>query len=165
VVTSVQAERLRVFWERKIRELGRRTLYIDTSAILGDLEHGSDRFKNFFSKTIGYRYVTSTYVVAETCRRLVKSNTKNKFCGPKGEREKELSLWVLRAWLDRYNVTVICLDEDGYALARTAYIDDRRSTLCDLTDMISFTIVKGLEQGQILSGDSHFAHLGLACLP
>jgi len=152
------------YWKTLISRLGRKVLYVDTGAILGSVECGNDQFQKFFSTAVGYRYVTSTYVVTETVRRLVKTKTPNQFCGPGGERCKDLSLYILKAWLEEHDVYVICLPDDEFDEARNIY-RDKHFVNCDLTDIISYTIILGLDQNQILSDDSHFNQLGLVRLP
>lgn len=153
------------YFQELISRLGRRALYVDTNAIVGYFERGNDKFKQFIDKSgIGFRFVTSTYVLSETVRRLVKSNTPENFVGPNGEKTKRLSLYVLQKWLATHNVHVICVPSDIFDVARKAY-GEKEQINCDLTDIISYTIVSGLQQRAILTDDSHFKYLGLSCLP
>ena len=152
------------YWKEQIARLGKNVLFVDTSAIVGVFERGVEQFSHFFDGLTDYRFVTSTYVVTETVRRLVKSKTRDGFMGPSGETTVALALHVLREWLDSYNFTVLCIPEDVFNEARQAY--PRWSGIhCDLTDVISLTIVNGLNGSQIVTGDGHFLSFGLRCLP
>ncbi len=152
------------YWRNQIARLGRNVLYVDTGAIVGVFERGVSTFGNFFEQMTGFRLVTSTYVVAESVRRLVKSKTPDNFIGPGGERTVALALHVLRVWLDNNNVTVLCVPEEVFNEAKRVY-PTYCGTHCDLTDVISLTIVRGLEQSQIVSPDGHFLSFGLRRLP
>jgi predicted nucleic acid-binding protein len=154
------------YWQNLISRIGRPPLYVDTGAILGYFEQGDDRFRDFIDKSaVDYRFVTSTYVIAEAIRFFAKSALPNKFIGPGDERGKQLGLHLLRNWLDEHGVHVICLPEDQFnrvcsVFCKYHYLD------CDLTDIVSYVIVESLEQQEILSGDRrHFRELGLLCLP
>jgi len=153
------------YWTNLVSQLGPAPLLVDTSAILGYFERGNDRFQEFFATATGYRYVTTTYVVTEACRRLVKSNTPSKHLGPHGEACKELSWYLISQWLDDQQVTTICLPKEAFEFSLREY---RRlqGIRCDLTDIISYTVVKGLKRGDlILADDMHFRELGIDCLP
>lgn len=152
------------YWHELIANLGRKVMFIDTGAILSTFDPGDDRFRNFFKSAVGYRFVTSTYVVAETVRRLVKAGVKSQFCGPNGERTLALSRHILKVWLEERNVFTICIPETVFEATKVKYCT-RHGVDCDLTDLLSADIVRGLEQKEILSPDSHFQQLGLQCLP
>ena len=159
---------MEAYWKNIISRVGRPALYVDTSAILGYFEQGDEKFREFIdTKALDYRFVTSTYVVVEVVRFLTKSkaSVENKFVGPSDERCKQLSLHVLRTWLDEHRVHVICLPESEFDRARVVF-RDCNYLACDLTDIISYMIVSSLEQQEILTGDRrHFNALGLMCLP
>lgn len=153
------------FWAKLLSQLGNRTLYVDSSAILGAIERDNEQFRNFFREAVGYRYVTSTYVLTETVRRLVKSKSPTHFIGPSGETCKELSHYFLTRWLEEHQVHVICVPDELFGVARVTY-REQHGIQCDLTDIISYTVVRGLRQEVILSTDwEHFGALGLSCLP
>jgi predicted nucleic acid-binding protein len=152
------------YWKEQIARLGRNVLYVDTGAIVGAFERGGTKLNTFFDQIVGFRFVTSTYVIAESVRRIVKSRTPNNFVGPAGEKTVALALHLLRAWLDDKNFTVLCIPEEIFNEAKRAY-PRYCGMQCDLTDVISLTIVHGLEQKQIVSPDSHFRSFGLQCLP
>lgn len=139
-------------------------MYVDTGAIVGVFERGATKFNEFFDGLAGFRLVTSTYVIAESVRRLVKSKTPDNFIGPGGEKTVALALHLLRAWLDVNNFTVLCIPEEVFNEAKRLY-PTYCGTHCDLTDVISLTIVHGLEQTEIVSPDGHFQSFGLRCLP
>jgi predicted nucleic acid-binding protein len=147
-----------------ILEHGRNLLYLDTSAIIGTLERGNEKFDRLLEGLIGYTFVTSTYVVAESIRRLVKAKKEAKFSGPLGERNVALARYVLKTWLIENSVRVICIPGEIFDEVSKRYCSDN-PVQCDLTDLISFAIVNGLQQKQIVSDDGHFRDLGLQCLP
>lgn len=152
------------YWKKQLARLGKNVLFLDTGAIVGVFERDVDQFSNFFDGCIDYRFVTSTYVVAETVRRLVKSKTPDNFLGPNGEKTVALALHVLRTWLDSYNVAVLCIPEDVFNEARRDY-PTWAGIQCDLTDVISLAIVRGLNSSEIVTGDGHFQSFGLRRLP
>jgi len=151
------------YWQEQIRLYGRETFYIDTSAILECLSPDDEQFKLFLNTVVGGQFVTSSYVIAETVRRLVKPQY-DRFVGPAGERRFELAIYVLRCWLDERGVAVICIPPQAFSAARAAF-EQKRAIGCDLTDVVSYLIVRGLEQTRIVSKDGHFRQLGLTCLP
>ena len=152
------------YWQQQISRLGNDILFVDTGAIVGVFERGVERFREFFEEVVGYRLVTSTYVVAESVRRLVKSKTPDNFLGPSGERTVALALHILRNWLDEHNFTVLCVPEQVFNEAKQLY-PTWCGTQCDLNDVISLTIVSGLKQREIVSADGHFRSFGLSLLP
>jgi len=150
------------YWQDQIGHLGRNVFYVDTGAILECLNPEDERFNAFFDRVVG-RLVTSSYVVAETVRRLVKSKP-YKFIGPAGQQASELAVHFLRAWLEERDVSIIYVPQEVFGTARTEF--ERKSSIgCDLTDVISYLIVVGLEQSRIVSPDGHFRSFGLTCLP
>lgn len=151
------------YWQYQIRQLGRNLFYVDTGAILECWNPQDERFSAFFDGVIGGRLVTSSYVVAETVRRLVKSKS-NQFVGPNGMRQIELAVHFLRGWLLEHDVSVLHIPPEVFDAARATF-EDKKSIGCDLTDVISFLIVNGLQQNRIVSPDGHFRSLGLTCLP
>ncbi len=151
------------YWRDQIRQLGRKVFYVDTGAILECLNPKDDRFNAFFDGVVGGRLVTSSYVVAETVRRLVKSK-RNQFIGPAGIQHSELAVHFLRGWLEEHDVSILYIPEEVFGTARTEF-ERLKGIGCDLTDVISHLIVVGLEQSCIVSPDGHFRSLGLTCLP
>ncbi len=152
------------YWQNQIQHLGRNVFYVDTGAILECLNPEDELFSAFFDGVVGDRLVTSSYVVAETVRRLVKSRP-NQFRGPAGEQAFELAVHFLRRWLEQHNVSVLHIPQDVFDAARTEF-EQKKHIGCDLTDVISYVIVVGLEQTRIVSSDRrHFQSLALTCLP
>jgi predicted nucleic acid-binding protein len=152
------------YWQTLLRHLRPYPLYVDTGAILACFEPDNDTVRQFINTNAGYRLVTSTYVLTEAVRRLVKSRA-YKFIGPNREQQKALSLYLLREWLEEHNVVVTCVPESVFNEAKQLY-QERQHVDCDLTDIISYTIVSRLKQRQILSPDQrHLRELGLQCLP
>lgn len=151
------------YWQDQIQQLGRKVFYVDTGAILECLNPKDERFNPFFDGVVVGRLVTSSYVVAETVRRLVKSK-RNQFIGPQGIQQSELAVHFLRRWLEERDVSVLYVPEEVFGAARGEF-EQKRAIGCDLTDVISYLIVIGLEQSRIVSPDGHFRSLGLTCLP
>ena len=152
------------YWQDQIRHLGRKVLYVDTGAILECLNPEDELFNAFFDAVIGDRLVTSSYVVAETVRRLVKSKP-NQFKGPAGQQGSELAVHFLRGWLEEHNVSVLHIPQEVFDAAQTEF-ELKIHIGCDLTDVISYVIVLGLQQTRIVSSDRrHFQNLTLTCLP
>lgn len=154
------------YWQGQIRDFGRKTLYVDTGAILEYFNQDDDRFSDFFDHgLVGDRLVTSSYVVAETVSRLVKAKQPYKFVGPGGQQNSELAVHFLRAWLDEHDVSVLHIPEEVFGAARMQF-EQRKDIGCDLIDVISYAIVVGLQQTRIVSPDRHhFQSLALTCLP
>ena len=153
-----------VYWRERIQELGRKVLFVDSGAVLECLNPEDERFSAFFDRHTGDRLVTSSYVVAETVRRLVKSRP-NKFKGPAGQRASDLAVHFLRRWLHDHDVSVLHVPREVFDAARTEF-ERNKHIGCDLTDVISYMIVVGLKQGRIVSSDRrHFQSLDLTCLP
>ena len=152
------------YWQEQIRHLGRRVLYVDSGAVLECLNPEDERFSAFFNSVVGDRLVTSSYVVAETVRRLVKSKP-NQFIGPAGQRTSELAVHFLRCWLKERNVSILHIPEKVFDVARKEF-ERKKRIGCDLTDVISYVVVVGLQQTRIVSPDRrHFQSLALTCLP
>jgi predicted nucleic acid-binding protein len=151
------------YWKDQIEQLGRKVFYVDTGAILECLNPEDERFNEFFDGLIGGRLVTSSYVVAETVSRLVKAKP-YKFIGPAGQQASELAVHFLRSWLKKRNISILYVPEEVSGTARTEF-ERNKGIGCDLTDVISYLIVVGLEQRRIVSKDRHFQTLGLTCLP
>jgi len=152
------------YWHALMRSLGRKVFYVDTGAILECLNPEDEQFSKFFESVVEGRLVTSSYVVAETVRRLVKSKPQQ-FRGPEGERASELAVYFLHSWLTEHRVSVINIPEEIFDLARTEF-ERKKQIGCDLTDVISYIIVVGLQQNRIVSSDRrHFQSLSLTCLP
>ncbi len=151
------------YWQDQIYHLGREVFYVDTGAILECLNPEDERFSAFFDSVVGDRLVTSSYVVAETVRRLLKSKP-NKFRGPAGEQKCALAVHFLRRWLEERNVSILHIPQEVFDAARKEF-EKKKAIGCDLTDVISYVIVLGLEQRRIVSPDRHFQSLCLTCLP
>ena len=152
------------YWQDQIGRLGRKVLFVDSGAVLACLNSEDERFTTFFDSVIGDRLVTSSYVVAETVRRLVKAKP-NQFKGPAGQQGSKLAVHFLRRWLEEHNVSVLHIPQEVFDAARTEF--ERKIHIgCDLTDVISYVIVLGLQQTRIVSSDRrHFQNLTLTCLP
>jgi len=152
------------YWQHQIRDLGRKVLYVDSGAVLECLNPEDERFSAFFDSVVGDRLVTSSYVVAETVRRLVKSKP-NQFSGPAGQQASELAVHFLRCWLEERNVSILHIPQEVFDAARKEF-ERKKRIGCDLTDVISYVIVVGLQQTRIVSPDRrHFQSLALTCLP
>lgn len=151
------------FWQLQIRQLGRKVLYVDTGAILECLNPNDEQYNAFFDGVVGDRLVTSSYVVVETVRRLVKSKP-NQFKGPAGQQASKLAVHFLHCWLEEREVSVLHIPEEIFGTARREF-ERREGIGCDLTDVISYVIVVGLQQKRIVSPDLHFQSLALTCLP
>lgn len=152
------------YWHHLVATLGRHTLFVDTGAIISFFDAKDDRYQQLVDEEIiGFTLVTSSYVLAETVRRIVKSRAGN-LVGPRGERDSELAVHFLDEWLRENDVEVIQLPELIFENAKEAF-REMRAIGWDLTDAISYIIVRGLEQNQILSPDRHFLAAGLMRLP
>ena len=153
------------FWLGLLRSLGRRTLFVDSCAILDYFNMSDDRITRFLEEElVGDQLITSTYVIAETVRRLAKLSSPHRFTGPSGERGGALACYVLRTWLAEHDVVVICVPMSIFEQAKMQFQRFHRIG-CDLTDILSHLIVAGLQQNRILSTDDHFRRLGLHLLP
>lgn len=151
------------YWVEARQTLGRDVFFIDTGAILKSFEENDQVYSEFFETTIG-TFVTSSYTIVETVRRLVKDRHRQ-FIGPGGERSVDLALYLLRRWVQAYEVQVMHLPEAVYQEALDVF-EEKRYLACDLNDILSAQIVKGLEQTRIVTSDRrHFPQLGLDCLP
>jgi predicted nucleic acid-binding protein len=145
-------------------ELGRKVIFVDTGVILDALLREPTECREFLERQlVGDQLITSTYVIAETVRRIVKSKDRE-FVGPSGEQYDALALHFLKRWLSEHNVKVICppliiFDHVRQEFGKYSYSG------CDLVDLLSYTIVTGLQQTRILAKDAHFSRLGLTCLP
>ena len=158
------ADRLRDYWDDQVRQFGRKEIFIDTGAILESLQPDGDEVREFLeSGLLGDRLITSTYVIAEAVRRMVKSRT-NEFIGPDGERCGDLAQHFLQRWLQQHLVRVICVPDYVFEDAKASYARVRHHG-CDLIDTLSYVIVSGLQQTRIVAKDEHFAALGLMRLP
>jgi hypothetical protein len=160
---SIRRSSLDGYWQEQIRTHGRRVFFIDTGGILKLLER-DQLFGDFFESVVGDQIVTSTYVLSEVVRRIVKTDHPSRFKGPSGQVGAELALYVLTEWLETSNVRVICPPEEVFDYAKQTYAE-RREIGCDLVDIISYVIVDGFEQKRIISPDNHFRIMGLVCYP
>jgi len=152
------------FFRETIERLGRRALFVDTGAIVGCMEAGDEAFPAFFDELIGEKLITSTYVLAECVRRIVKAQHPDQFVGPSGERSVQLALHILKDWLTERNVYVLNVPDDVFEDAKRS-LEKHQGLKCDLTDILSYEIIQGLQETRIVSKDSHFKSLGLDVLP
>ncbi len=151
------------FWQEQIRVFGRRAFFVDTGGILKMLE-ADEAFTEFFDSLVGDQLITSTYVLTEVVRRIIKADHPNRFVGPGGERHSELAIYIITEWIENNSIKVICPPEEVFNAAKTVFARNR-GVGCDLVDVLSFVIVLGLQQNRIVSPDHHFRSLGLACYP
>ncbi len=149
------------FWQWVFREYGRPLIFIDTGAIL-DAIRLDDFFAPFLDdELIGFRLVTSTYVVHETVRKMMKDG----FVGPAGQVERELALHFLKVWLGERDIRIICIPINIFNQV-VATFEEKKGMTCDLTDISSYVIVNGIESDQIITSDRRdFSRLGLQCRP
>jgi predicted nucleic acid-binding protein len=145
------------------RRYGRNNFYVDTGAIVASLDPEDQTYSDFFNNA-NNGFITSSYVLMETVRFLVKSGQHRAFRGPAGEREYDLAAYVLHTWLTRFNVSVIHVPEHIFQIARSQF-GTRRDIGCDMNDLLSFLIVRGMGQASIVAKDSHFRYLGLTIIP
>ncbi|MGO9254924.1 MAG: hypothetical protein ACLQU1_01270 [Bryobacteraceae bacterium] len=151
------------FWQEQIKVFGRRAFFVDTGGILKMLE-ADEAFIDFFDSLVGDQLITSTYVLTEVVRRIIKADHPNRFVGPRGERHSDLAIYVITEWIENHGIRVICPPEEVFNAAKAVFARNR-GIGCDLVDVLSFVIVSGLEQNRIVSPDHHFRSLGLACYP
>jgi len=150
------------YWKNQIATLGRNVVFVDTGAILEAHNPSDFNFRDYFAKTTD-RFITSPFVVAETVRRMVKSN-QYEFEGPSGEQFGALAVHFIRTWLVENRVEVLHIPREVFDLARKTF-ENKQNVGCDLVDIISYEIVKGLGQDRIASRDRHFSSLGLMLYP
>ena len=151
------------FWQEQIRTLGRGLLFVETGFVIASLTPSTQSLaQGLLRELVSDRLVTSSYVITEAVRRIIKSKHRE-FAGPNGEQYTDLALYILFEWIRDNNVTVICPPECVFDEAKRV-LREHRSVGCDLADILSFVIVRGLEQGRILSQDRHFRALGLNTL-
>jgi predicted nucleic acid-binding protein len=81
-----------------------------------------------------------------------------------GERGFDLAVHVLTAWLVERNVAVIHIPDLIFERAKRKF-ETSRTINCDFTDVLSYEIIRGLQQDRIISPDGHFRTLGLTCYP
>lgn len=153
---------LQEYWDRLIARLGRNVLFVDTGAILAGFAC-DDRYVEFFSgDEFQGKLITSTFVVAETVRRAAKTRH-SRYRGPRGERDRELAVYFIRSWLSEHGVEVMDVPPPVFNSAKESFQDG--TVDCDLSDMISYTIVRGMGQSRIVATDRHFYDLGLQLYP
>jgi predicted nucleic acid-binding protein len=153
-----------VYWHEQRALLGRKVLFIDTGALISVFDPNDTRFADFFDSIIGETLVTSTYVISEAARRLVKDRH-GTWVGPGGARKHRLVLHMLKVWLVEHEVVVLCVPVCVFNAAKVLFEKVHQSVGCDLNDAISSTIVRGLEQSRIVAQDSHFWKLELTVVP
>lgn len=166
VSTEAPRSILSDFWATAIRSLGRRLFFVDTGAIIGCMDSRDRVVNEFLDELVGDRLVTSSHVLAETVRRIVKAKpeAQHRWVGPRGERGLDLAIHILKDWLAERNVAVIHIPEIVFDAAKRTF-EARRHVNCDLTDVLSYEVVRGLQQDRIISPDGHFRALGLTCYP
>lgn len=152
------------YFQELIQQLGRRALFVDTGAIVGCVERDDEAFPAFFDELVNEKLVTSTYVLAECVRRIVKAQRPDQFIGPAGQRGVQLALHVLQDWIAERNVLVLNVPKEVFEDAKRA-LRTHQGLNCDLTDMLSLEIVRGLQERRIVAKDSHFKSLDLDVLP
>lgn len=152
------------YFEKTIQTLGRRALFVDTGAIVGCMDAEDEAFPAFFDELIGEKLVTSTYVLAECVRRIIKAQRPDQFVGPAGQRNVQLALHILTDWLTERNVHVLSVPEDVFEQAKRS-LQKHQGLKCDLTDILSYEIIQGLQENRIVAKDTHFKSLGLDVLP
>jgi predicted nucleic acid-binding protein len=149
------------FYNSIITQIGRDAFFLDTGAILESFVEHDNEYVRFLRGVQG-RLITSSFVVAETVRRVTKTRH-GSFVGPAGERNRQLASYFLRVWLTEKRVSVLAVPAAVFDIARaqfhTVHVD------CDLSDLISYVIVTGIEQSRIISTDDHFRQLGLQVYP
>jgi predicted nucleic acid-binding protein len=162
------------YWQSLSKEVTSSALFVDATAILDYHDHKSkyrDKAREFLDREAAmYRYITSTYVVAEVVRKLIHPNVNNDFRGPNGSLLPpiELAIFLTHEWLDSVKIRPICVPIEVFELAKKNL--ERNKSKAELkgwtlTDAISYEIVKGLEHKQIVSSDGAFRVLGLTLLP
>jgi predicted nucleic acid-binding protein len=161
VEIPIEAER-DSYWKKQISQLGRNVMFVDAGAILEAHTPGDERYSHYFS-TVTDKLITSSFVVAETVRRLVKSRPYD-FQGPSGQQAAALAIHFIRTWLADHRVEVLHLPKEVFEFASQTF-EGRADIGCDLNDIISFIVVTGLEQKRIVAKDRHFRDLGLTLLP
>jgi predicted nucleic acid-binding protein len=158
-----QTPELTDFWTDQIRRLGRNLFFVETGFVLASFEPSKRAVAEALLKElVAGRLITSTFVMTEVVRRIVKSKHRE-FLGPNGEQSVDLAIHVLFNWLTENRVTIIYPPECVYQEA-TRLLRECRELGCDLTDVLSFVLVRGLEQNRILSHDGHFRSLGLTTM-
>jgi len=151
------------FWREQIRQLGRNLFFVETGFVVASFDPSKrTAAEALLKELVSGRLITSTYVITESVRRIVKSKFRE-FLGPKGEQKTDLAIHFLFDWLKEHNVTIICPPECVFREAIRVF-RQHRALGCDLTDVLSFVLVRGLEQDRILSQDGHFRSLGLTTM-
>jgi predicted nucleic acid-binding protein len=151
------------FWNEQIRTLGRNLFFVETGFVLASFDPSTRAVaEGLLKEIVSGRLVTSSYVIAEAVRRIVKSKVPQ-FRGPKGEQKTELAIHFIVDWLQERNVKTICPPECVFEEAIRIFRQTRQLG-CDLADVLSFVLVRGLQQNRILSQDSHFRSLGLTTM-
>jgi len=155
------------FWKEQIRTLGRGLLFVETGFVMASFDPATRAvaealLKELVSNRLSDKLVTSTYVITEAVRLIVKSKPQ-RFAGPAGEQNTDLAIYLLFEWLRDNNVLIICPPQCVFNEAKRLF-RECRALGCDLTDVLSYVIVRGLEQNRILSHDGHFRALGLTTL-
>ena len=152
------------YWLNEAKNLGPGgIIFIDTGAILEVLNPNDQRIKPFLESEIS-RLVTSTYVIHEATRLLVKSRPGD-FVGPGGVSSKDLALFFLKQWLVEQNIGIICIPRCVFDITRDTF-EEKKHIGCDLTDISSYVVIKGIGQRRIITIDkTDFLRLELDCLP
>src|SRR5438128_1487697 len=92
-------QELTQFWGEQIRILGRSVLFVETGFVLASLAPSTRSvveglLRELVTNPFSDRLVTSTYVIAEAIRRIVKSKPRE-FLGPGGEQRTDLAIYFL----------------------------------------------------------------------
>jgi predicted nucleic acid-binding protein len=156
------------YWEKLRLELSSGALFIDASAIIDCHDPiYRDKMDDFLGReSANYHYFTSTYIVSETIRRFVNRTSQYTFRGPNGQQYIELALYVLKEWLKKYDVKVICVPKCVYELGLLTFEEFKTIHGWTLTDAITYEIiVRGLQQKRIVSRDRGFRDLGMQIYP
>jgi predicted nucleic acid-binding protein len=158
---SIVFQTCEAFWQYELQRLTRNIIFIDTGGIVAALDQADDRIRPLIDDRLE-RLVTSTYVIHETVRYLAKSGG---IVGPRGLRNHDLAFYFLKEWLVERNVGVICVPDCVFRVVCDTF-EEKRHIGCDLTDISSYVVVRGIEQRRIISIDKNdFWRLELDCLP
>ena len=158
------------YWKTLGPEVTGSGLFVDACTILDchDPKY-QDRILDFLDREgSSYRFFTTTYVVAEIVRRLIAKVATYPFVGPNGERYTHLASYVMKDFMEIHRIHVINVPIEIFELGKLNF--EKHKNRYDLggwslTDAISYEIVHGLRQTQILTTDMAFRTLGLMPLP
>src|SRR5262245_10897099 len=82
------------YWQKLKQDVTSTALFIDAAAILDCYDPKyQETVQDFLTnEAVNYRYITSTYVVCETVRRLASPKGHYPFIGPNNEKHADLAL-------------------------------------------------------------------------